>query len=213
MYPYCDNNLIKDPITYEFSAYSGAEFLKSYEAARGRMIDYCQNKLSEIGMSMKPLVHGEEFINAIESCRLLQEQSDDENQILTNKFFPELLLKTINKDLNADDEQLIFVFIKKFEVSKRLWSAYDRCSYKKIGDAYDGISAYLLFANILACYIDFAPSPEKKTIAFNLLLKINDTISSVNEKLSSKGEVILALNAFEKEKSIYQSFVGEGGIR
>jgi regulator of sigma D len=181
VYTYTDHDLIEKPITYEFSAYKGKAFLEAYETERNGMIEYCQKNLTAMRAESRPV---------------------------TNHVFADLWQKAQNKALGEKDEEALLVYIRKFEVTKKVFSEYDRHTHQRIGDDCGRVWPYLLFGNTLAAYIDFAPTLEKKAIAFNALLKVSDTISSVRERLDAYNEFEMALSLLLRERAIYKSFLG-----
>jgi len=191
-YPYTNRDLIESPITYEFSQYCGIDGLKAYEADRENMLS---------------------FLATIKGGTFEQELplQPDNNDIFYSEFtFRKLLQKLKSNRTDEEDYKLIELFIKKFEVSKKLWTMYTKNNYQKMGED-DNLQIYCLFANILGEYYDLVELPEKKMIAFNVLLKINDTLSAVKEKLLER-QRLLAVSAIKKEKDIYSAILSEVNI-
>jgi len=188
-YVYTSENLIANPITYEFSKYFGMEGLLGYENDRNTVMASIFKKTTQCS-------------NVITAVKNILPLNNSPTEILFAKIF----LEIIQGNLSKKSEEIIFIFIKKFEVSKRIWNEYDESTCKKIGNDYSKPLPYLLFANILVEYIILAETIEKKMIVFNVILKICDTITSIQERLMTDVEISLAASAFLKEREIYLKF-------
>jgi hypothetical protein len=73
------------------------------------------------------------------------------------------------------------IFIKKYEVSKKIFTQYDS-KMKKIGNDYKKIENYLLLSANLAIF--YKHSGNLKFL--NTLLKLNDTLCSISKKITQK---------------------------
>jgi uncharacterized protein (DUF1919 family) len=203
-YPYAMKDLLQNPITYEFSKFEGTDGLRAYETDREKVLWYL---LSEQGQSDHKL----SFDSGLSTSLTLPDTGAPQT-VRTQNLFVVLLEKLIRGANTPADNELVLRFIKKFEVSKKLYDCYEVQTYKKASDRYSNIVIYLLFANVLGEFIGKPNTPETKLIAFNTMLKVNDTLSSLKSKIKGNTCVTLALRSFKREQEIYSRLVLNGGF-
>lgn len=187
MYKYItDNNLI-DKQNYMYSEYGGRDFLNAYADSRNR---YIQNlnipepDASESGhVAYDELMYYKDAVS--DRCG-----SSGQDAI-------------ISKDLRNS----INLYVKTFEVRKRLYTEYDS-QWKPVENAcYDNYDLYLLFAEVL---IEIYKNTEC-TKYFSCLLKLNDTMLSIQEKFTARQQLLLS-NILKTELNFYDKLIRKSGI-
>ena len=220
-YIYASEDRLENPIKYEYTPYDGAPFLDVYLQSRCDTIKRITTNLTnftsfthhEITTDAIEKEYGNLYSGISELLKIECNKTEDKyGCICAVNLFASLLRKLLENQQTSEDIDLIFAFIKKFEVFKRIYLYYNKSTLLKVSDTYSNILQYTLFANILVHYIGIESNPEKKTIAFNALLKLNDTIASIADKLTAPLEVSLALYALNKEQDIYKIFTKELSI-
>ena len=169
-YEYTNKDLLKFPQKYQQSLFQGREFLDSYFKNREELIE----KIEKKGYNFEILQDIEtELIEKIESTK----------NDLERKFSEIIINKILKKDSSMD--KIIDIFLKKFEIKKRIAFEYDSNNKEKSKN-FQYLRNYLLLS-ILCCL----RYKETKNLKFlNTVLKINDTLISqfftINEKLDFK---------------------------
>ena len=169
-YEYTNKDLLKFSQKYQQSLFQGREFLDSYFKNREELIE----KIEKKGYNFEILQDIEtELIEKIESTK----------NDLERKFSEIIINKILKKDSSMD--KIIDIFLKKFEIKKRIAFEYDSNNKEKSKN-FQYLRNYLLLS-ILCCL----RYKETKNLKFlNTVLKINDTLISqfftINEKLDFK---------------------------
>ena len=164
-YQYTKRDLLKIPQKYQQSQFEGKEFLDSYFKNRTEVIEKtnCSDKtLESIENELKKI--------AISSKNDLE------------KIFIKIIYdKNTNEKLS--NNKIIDIFLKKFEIKKRVMEEYDSNNKEK-SDNFYYLRNYLLIS--VLCCLRYR---ETKNLKFlNTILKINDTLISqffkINEILN-----------------------------
>jgi adenylylsulfate kinase len=211
-YQYSKENRIHAPCKYEYVPYEGTLFLKSYISSRDYVIDVLKSNLSKLKLSAQINNLDDSFEREFgKPLRDIGVTAED-GLVNTEQLFIRLLGDVLEKRRAICDAHIIHVFIKKFEVSKRFYAYYKEDTYEKGSNNYNNVLLYILFANILAQYIRNEDAPPKRIIAFNALLKLNDTIASFLEHIVTPREMIFAYHAFINEKDFYATIKNMRGL-
>jgi len=162
-YQYCNRDLLNEPEKYNFAIFQGEKFLESYLDSRFSIITKLKNSI-KINTTFTELISN--------LCN--QNLSKKNNIELENLLIETLRAKKMNShklDTNID------VFLKKYEIKKKLMSKYDTNFFEKNQD-YKNLKNYLLLT--LLCIIRYK---ETKNLRFlNTILKINDmSISQISK--------------------------------
>ena len=162
-YQYCNRDLLEKPEKYNFAIFQGEKFLESYLDSRFSIITKLKNSI-KINTTFTELISN--------LCN--QNLSKKNNIELENLLIETLRAKKMNShklDTNID------VFLKKYEIKKKLMSKYDTNFFEKNQD-YKNLKNYLLLT--LLCIIRYK---ETKNLRFlNTILKINDmSISQISK--------------------------------
>lgn len=156
LYPYITNNNFENRQDYMYSVYSGEAFLEQY--ARLRM-DF----LKQAGKSGGRPETGEKDLSHTYHC------------------LEELGRNLDRQGLTQVTKRLLDLFVRTFEVRKRLYDDYTGKKCKPVkGAGYGGPGRYLLFADLLIKGYD-----ESGCLKYlSCLLKLDDTLLSCAEKMS-----------------------------
>ena len=141
-------------------------------------------------------------------------------QEITLKEFPlhcqrfetcDIISHCIKDLLNGDfykAKQRLNKLIKKFEVFRKIQSAYDS-NYRKIGnDFHDkGLYAYLSLALLIAYF------REKSFKSLNTVLKINDMLTTSSFQNDQPATVVLTCVVLELEQDIVLNLSKEHGLK
>ena len=164
-YQYTKRDLLKIPQKYQQSQFEGKEFLDSYFKNRREFIE-------KINCSDKTLESIENELKKI----AISSKNDLE------KIFIKIIYdKNTNEKLS--NNKIIDIFLKKFEIKKRVMEEYDSNNKEK-SDNFYYLRNYLLIS--VLCCLRYR---ETKNLKFlNTILKINDTLISqffkINEILN-----------------------------
>ena len=127
------------------------------------------------------------------------------NKILKEIF---LILELLEEEeTNREIYRLLSIFLKKFEVKKKLYEEYSS-DFKNIDQNYELLNNYILLSVILADY--YQKYPNLKFI--NAVLKLNDLICSIQSKLESPLDIILSYIALTIEKKEIKKLFDKNGI-
>ena len=167
-YPYSNTDLLENPERYQFTKFMGEKFLESYFYSR-KII------LNDIGGKIDKKMNFSEIIDNLTNI----------NNLENNEYnLEKLLLKILKTNKNREDElnKIIDIFLKKYEIKKRLVNQYDINFHEKDSN-FKNLRNYILLD--LLCVIRFN---ETKNFRFlNTMLKINDMlttqISFINNKI------------------------------
>ena len=157
-YPYTDKRLLEQPNTYFYTTFRGEEFIDGWQ--ENRLAVYTSDEESK-----KPT-----------QCI--------EQKIRLDEIDTQLLLLNLINDGQEDKDYWIARLVKKFEVSKRLFSHYQRIPPHKpaLSAIYDELDLYLLFGELLVKLTE----ENYKIQWVNTLLKVMDTLVSQQYKLTAR---------------------------
>ena len=176
-YEYNKGDLLKNPQQYNFTEYHGWNFLIEYKKSRNKI-------------SMNNIFKLEEFEKSLEN--LISEINSDHiknKNIKTEKLLKILLKNIIQK--NYFDYKQIDIFIKKFEVKKKIFDEYDE-NYIAISENFSNLINYILLSGI--CLIIY--KKERNLKYLNTALKLNDILT--NKILNKNNKLFLYLQELIK---------------
>lgn len=143
---------------YNDYEYLGTRFLDSYLIDRKKF----QNILSNNSFSARIFIHNYLF-----------QQFNDESEFSLNKHL--YLLNEECRNGNYEIETLK-IFIKKFEVSKKLYKLYDSNLNKINSDLCSPLN-YVILSSIICCFLESSSLQRvDKIILINSLIKIHDLV-------------------------------------
>ena len=183
-YPYVREDLLENPNTYFYSAYAGLDFLRAWKLARKNLA-----KQSAKALPLEQAAsQAEEIAFPISGKELIR------------KLYGNLVQNKANEDLLKN-------FVKRFEVSKRIYPTYEKNMAPPKESRFDDLGLYLNASELFL----FAYQKSEDLTYLNCLLKINDTIAGIFPRLTSAqqetaGELfhreILLLDAMAKRLEI-----------
>ena len=157
IYQYCNRDLLNNPEKYNFAVFQGKEFLATYLNFRLSIVKKLENSI-KINTTLTEMIS--DFCN-----QNTHKENDMELENLLIKTLCEKKIQSNKLDANID------IFLKKYEIKKRLMSKYDTDFFEK-NQYYKNLRNYLLL--VLLCVIRYE---ETKNLKFlNVVLKINDML-------------------------------------
>lgn len=167
-YPYIKDNVLNDKISYSYSEFQGIDFI----------INWKKTRLSYIGKRDHNFKVDPEHIASHIYCNSIQKNA-------TEKLFNKWILSLIENKYNAKD---ITLLLKRFEVTKRIYSSYDSEFRPCDRQDFQNLILYLKFGCVLTlCYKN-----TNRIQYLNSLLKMIDIICSMFNQLDSKEKEILS---------------------
>ena len=179
-YQYCNRDLLNKPEKYNFAVFQGNEFLQSY-------LDFRFSIVKKLENSIKMNVTFTELINNFCNQNTPQE-NDIELENLLIKTLYEKKMESHKLDTNID------IFLKKYEIKKRLMSQYDTEFFEKNQD-YKNLRNYLLLE--LLCVIRYEETRNLKFL--NTILKINDMLITQTKKIHEQIDLSIFKYSLEYE--------------
>ena len=197
-YPYSKGNLLEQPNTYFYTPFNGKTFLEAWVEDRRKVIESLP-----VGSKTPPsagFVSIEEFVRQVKSGKIVE----------TEKLL-EALYKALCVDktkMRTDTLLLLNKIVKRFEVYKRIHSAYG-VGFKAVDrTVYRDLNLYVRTAEVF----ELAYSVFGEFTYLNVLLKILDTLCSISQHLSIEQRSRLA-SLISREKLHVQSLSANVGIQ
>ena len=213
-YRYSANNLLEHPEKYEYTEFQGQEFLDSYSQNRDQTIRVLRERVrkleSSYGSESESHPWTEElglpqaaggFLN--KELPISDVGIEKNGELATRRFLTKLITAAISDDEDPDID-LLLRLVQRFEISKVIYTTYKLPSLRRTASPVAEFLDIGLFATTLAI-LSRQVTPEQRLIMFNALLKLNDILESISEKLSTPAEQYLALTAMKHEQEIYHS--------
>ena len=181
MYKFTDNNKLKTKLNYEYSDFGGYDFLQSYfdnrENAENRLSNIAHKRILEIFEIVTEPIKEKISIDLLETSLFLR-----------NSLFYQLQ-KPENFDL-----KLFNIILRKFEVTKKIYTQYELPKVLKGGD-YFNIKNYCYFS--MNCMQYYSCSKNLKYL--NAGLKVNDILVSIINEIDSKNNASLIRTCLKVE--------------
>lgn len=205
-YEYSRVNRFTTPHNYMYTKYEGPKFLGTYiefrknclEKLRGRIgefdniINFSDFSLSDFRKTLFSFLLSSEQESQVDfdSVEDLLIEMQSEKTVQTIVFFKRILILMLNsKQENLKDfYKILSIFIKKYEVFKRIFSQYSS-QFKKKSEDYASLSPYILITLCSLYYHHHIPNLK----FLNVSLKINDALCSVIDEIPH-GEDCLFFN-------------------
>ena len=213
LYPYADENRLAQPHSYMYPPLHGAAFFPAYKESRCAALDVLFAGGAHEGKCALPL---KVALAAEEACRmpesevlmpplswrralraevLARAEDDSLNLPDINGRQPALVQTATVLDalLNALPEQGVATaawvdfFLERFEITKRLYTAYALPSRKGEGK-YDSYALYMRLALLLGTLCFY----KEDLRGLNTLLKLNDVLCSAAEELHGQEALMTA---------------------
>jgi hypothetical protein len=194
-YTYSKKNLFEITEKYQNTSFHGLEFLKHYTESRQTLILELRKKSTET-------VRFKQILDIIQKKINLFESKKDGNRQTENIFY--------NICLDINNEAKIFEinkYIKKFEVTKKIFSTYDM-NLKPITEDYTIVRNYLLLS--LICLLKYKKS--KKIQFLSTILKLNDIICSQIYKIDELDDILFSQYVLKLELKYINELSTRKGI-
>jgi len=192
-YMYTKNNLLLNPHKYQYSKFEGEKFFQKFIEDRNKTYEFLSKRLEKF----------KKYDFSIE-LMLVDNYKNDTNLIL-KKYL--LYLLGSEKKVIDENEIIVTLLIKRFEVSKRLYTAYDLKEIRKSSQDFEELINYPLFSLVLQKYYKNKVNDEEKLIYLNSILKINDILSSIKNDIIIPVEIDTTLKAIASELEITKEYV------
>lgn len=204
-YPYTSENRLISHNSYMYSAFSGYAFFGDYVGDRRAFLSDAPSDLSDRKfLSMLPgLLHLRDDTThpaPLSEC-------DPVRRVQTNRLLMRLLIDVKN-ERNSHWADWLDRLIQRFEVTKKLYQAYQPGFRKGVGSCTDP-ALYVAFSYLLT--MQCLSRPHLKTI--NAMLKVNDTLVSVKPDLMAAGSLYeVSCFSISRELSILTRLMQQQGI-
>ncbi len=179
-YQYCNRDLLNNPEKYNFASFQGKKFLENYLDFRFSIVEKLENSI-KMSVTFTELISN--FCN-----QNISKENDIELENLLTKTLCEKKMKRHKLDTNID------IFLKKYEIKKRLMSQYDTEFFEKNQD-YKNLRNYLLLE--LLCVIRYEETRHLKFL--NTILKINDMLITQIQKIHNETDLCIFKHSLECE--------------
>ena len=193
-YPYSNTDLLENPERYQFTKFMGEKFLESYFYSR-KII------LNDIGGKIDKKMNFSEIIDNLTNI----------NNLENNEYnLEKLLLKILSNNQNRNEKlnEIIDIFLKKYEIKKKLVMQYDNDFHEKDSN-YKNLRNYILLD--LLCVIRFN---ETKNLKFlNTILKINDMLVTQISLWNNKNDLCVFQWLLENEIRIILELCKLKGVK
>ena len=187
IYRYSDRNLLNEKYHYNYTPFEGIDFLEAYFKQRDlalnklrqklhRSTDY--NKKTKLAVELSaPILREVRHDQILEKRELAVLPSLPGDRMFETKEVLIDLLQVLILDPQkfSQSEKWVELFLKKFEVSKRLYAIYSADCRKASNDNQD-IEIYGLFALVLA----YLCGEKSNLRVLNTLLKVVDLATSAD---------------------------------
>jgi len=159
-YPYAQGDLLERPNTYFYTPFAGHDLLRAWAESREAVLAHIRpGKPAELADSSTKL-----SVPPCVTATLLERLTEDFS------------------DGNAPPHARITLLdrlVQRFEVSKRVYTAYDR-SIRAVRDSgYERLDLYLMFGEVLV----LAFRRAENLTYLNCLLKVTDTLIAMQDRL------------------------------
>lgn len=180
-YKYITDNNLYQTQDYMYSEYGGVDFIREYISSRRTYLE-------------SPKGAGNAESRKKESNAVREELRD--------------ILKNLKS--SAYDEEVICsvdVYAKRFEIRKKIYTKYDRNKKPFLDAGFEDYESYLLLADCLL----FVYRKKRCLKYFSCLLKIDDTLLSMQDKLGEEEREYLR-KIIRQELDIFYLLAQENGI-
>ena len=158
-YKYNQGDLLIDPQNYNFTEFGNWDFLNAFKKSRNKFSKDSDMSSDLLQNFFKLLIPNVDIDNNLH------------DKIETDKYLKIVLIEIFQKNLFNYNH--IDIFVKKFELTKKLFEKYNE-KFIPISENYFNLINYILLSFIcLLCY-----KQEKNLKYLNTALKLNDTLTN-----------------------------------
>ncbi len=191
-YIYGSKNLLNFPNTYQYSEYQGSEFLKIFMDYRKLKLKFFKERFKKINSQNYKIV------------KLKDREYKNKKDLILKNFL--IYLYNLDLDKIVKYQNSIYIIIKRFEVTKKLYLTYDLENYTKTSSKYDEYLNYPLFSLVLQKYFRITNN-QQKLVFLNTILKVNDIISSIASDFIMLDENYFSKIAIQGELEIIKEYI------
>jgi len=197
-YPYSEIDNLEFPQKYQMSEYLGASFLVAYKKSRKEIIDQIK-------------IENKDIVNLINDNSKFSE--DEFLKIREKKVFKMenmlwFLYKRISENkFEIEYDELINRFIKKFEITKKIFDFYEHDLSTKSKN-FRILRNYLILS--LICIKLYEKKMKLKYL--NTSLKINDLLCSNFKKISDGFDLRLLKEILQSESKYIENLMNKRGL-
>ena len=185
-YSFASGDLLSNPNTYFYTEYKGVDFFDYWKDSRRRAIP------TEI-VPQPPVKSA-----VVYSIAVLQEKL---NGGAVDAFYIFDSLYEWIKNRSEEDESgfnLINQLVKRFEVTKRVYSSYSGSMNPSNKEQFNDFALYLRIAEVFEVGYDHFGIIQY----LNVLIKVIDTLSAFSNKLNISGQARLSMLLIKEKKHI-----------
>lgn len=209
LYEYTSQNRLEKPHHYMYTKYNDTAFLNAYFEDRTGIAGQLVEREFKMFTSVDSfdlttfLWENRYYYNElIESTDFRIEEILAQEQINSISLSSSILIKLIKGELTKEEEQIIYntlsVFVKKYEVYKRIFTEYSRTFRKRSSNYY----CFQVYLNYAVCFL-LLYSKNKCLKFLNCALKVNDMLCSCIDDFSTENEKkSLFINLLLEKKAI-----------
>ena len=166
---------LENPQAYQYSEFSGRKFVDSYKDFRLKVMGSLKADEGNLGMSIQSHIRQFAGLNKEKLLKRISEENFTKN-ILSMLLYTQNSAGLKDKEVSNEVYKWLSAFIRKYEVSRKIFSKYAKDA-KKSGDDYKDIDNYVLLALNIALF--YKNSKNLKFI--NAVLKINDMLCGMKD--------------------------------
>jgi methionyl-tRNA formyltransferase len=185
-YPYANGPLLEDRNTYFYSSYGGPAFLQAWRRSR---MEVCKELPAPVSPPTAEIRWSPEAGEDLETATMLE--------------WLWALLPEYPGEINPKARHFLNGLLQRFEISKRIHSAYTQSGKPKKGASYREMALYIRFAEVLnKAFVVSASLPY-----LNGLLKCMDTLCALWRELD--GNLPGRLARLVREEQVFISQLAE----
>jgi len=187
MYTYASGDLLKKPNAYFYTKFEGVEFLRSWRKQRDEVLKSCGDARMpdfRIGLSYQNFSKRMAESEVVDCSMTLSSLSEELAETMRN---PEEVFQWVD------------FFVKRFELFKRIHTSYKKNLRALDIKDYQEIKLYFQAAAVF----ELAYTNTHELPYLNVLIKIIDTLCSLQHKLSDRENGWLAWLILEEKKHTY----------
>ena len=170
---------LENPQAYQYSEFSGRKFVDSYKDFRLKVMGSLKADEGNLGMSIQSHIRQFAGLNKEKLLKRISEENFTKN-ILSMLLYAQNSIGLKDKEVSNEVYKRLSIFIRKYEVSKKIFSQYSD-NMEKIGENYKGIDNYVLLALNIALFYQ-----SSKNLKFmNALFKINDMLCGMKDGIKT----------------------------
>ena len=218
-YRYAAEDRLAAPEKYAYTPFFGRDFLDAYEQSREQAMANLSSRLDRLARAFAPVEPPAALRDllprrpGLSSTFWEQDLQPRGNGASTRLDTKELLLALLHEhDLDEIAATRFSRLLHRFEVSKRLYAAYDAATFKVADGDYANMLLYSLFGLVLIRRARAERSPQRRAILLNAMLKNGDILASALHRYALPVEEWSAHAALEGELALLRDYRRSHGL-